>query len=312
MKINRLHTAGAWVTVVSILSACGAGDPESHTSETTERFSTAPSEPNHEDITRAGLSFLRPEILTALTLANASTDVQFALVNANHFDDCNFSGGSLVVSSSEADAVSNLNPALPPESEALAILSFGHALHAAQDFYAHSNWVELGGSALVDGSLTAFPTLTGYSSVPSSGFVVIQGPPPKKASLKREADEPYPRNAIVRYKAPRLKARGLISGTVDYEPGNDCPASVAMTHEELNKDKSTLAGRQAQYALAKALATSQTRHEWCRLSDLVRVAWGDAGTARLFAWVLPGAPLPDCLPQPVNSAQGWQDTQSSD
>ena len=90
--------------LASALTACGSAEDEPVASQSA-RFSTVPSEPNHEDITRDGLNFLRPEILSALTLANAATDVEFVLVNANHFDDCNFSGGSRVVSSSQAAAV---------------------------------------------------------------------------------------------------------------------------------------------------------------------------------------------------------------
>ena len=78
------------------------------------------------------------------------------------------------------------------------------------------------------------------------------------------------------------------------EAGNFCPAAVAMTHDELNKDKSTLAGRVAQHAAAKALAIRQSRHEWCRLAALGNAAWGEAGTAQLATWVADGAVQPDC------------------
>jgi hypothetical protein len=281
--------------MVCLACACSAPDEgEAPPTVSSAAFSTTPQEPNHEDITRAALDFLRPEILTAIVAGNVSTDVEFVLVNANHFDDCNFSGGSQVVSSNQAQAVQLLDPALPPESALGAILPFSRSLHALQDFYAHSNWVELGGEALVDASLSAFPTLTGYSTIESSGFVVVQGRKPKRASLSRLDDEPYPDNAVVTYRKGRITAFGLISGTVDYEPGNFCPASIAMTHDELNKDKSTIVGREAQHAAAKALAIRQSRHEWCRLAALANAAWGEAGTAQLATWVADGAAPPDC------------------
>lgn len=280
--------------LASALTACGAAEDEPVASQSA-RFSTAPSEPNHEDITRDGLNFLRPEILSALTLANAATDVEFVLVNANHFDDCNFSAGSQVVSSSQAEAVRSLDPALPPESDARAIAFFARSLHALQDFYAHSNWVELGGTrTLVDQSLRAFATLTPYTTVPASGFVVIQGAKPKNSALTRDDDAAYPQSAVVTVKLGKSRSPGLISGTVDYEPGNDCPPAVAMTHDELNKDKSTLVGREQQYRDARSLATAQTRHEWCRLNELARTAWGEVGTARLATWVADGSITPDC------------------
>jgi hypothetical protein len=67
-----------------------------------------------------------------------------------------------------------------------------------------------------------------------------------------------------------------------------------MTHEELNKDKSTNVGREQQHEAAKALAILQTEHEWCRLRALTRDAWGDAGVARLDAWVAPDTAPPSC------------------
>ena len=294
--MNARVAAVGWALIAFAVSGCGGTDSEEQVSALNQRFSTFPGEPNHEQITRAGLTFLRPEILNAIVLANVATDAEFALVNANHFDDCNFSGGSLVVSSSEAQAVRSLAPALPVSADAAAIVAFGRALHAVQDFYAHSNWVELGGTVLVDGSLTPFPTLTGYSIIPSSGFVVVEGTK-KKTPVTRNDDAAYPASAEVTVKLGKQKLPGLISGTVDYEPGNACPPSASMTHAELNKDKLANPGREAQHLAAKALATSQTTHEWCRLGELVREAWGDAGTARLSRWLAPGAVQPDCVGQ---------------
>ncbi|HEY6080746.1 MAG TPA: hypothetical protein VIW29_18150 [Polyangiaceae bacterium] len=266
------------------------------TTSLSEPFSTSPGEPNHEQITGTALAFLRPEILTALQAANVATDVEFFQVNANHFDDCNFSGGAQVVADSQAEAVQALNPASSgPEADVLAVRAFARSLHALQDFYAHTNWIELGGEALIDASLTAFPALTPYATVPSTGFILVQGSKPKRAAVTRDEAAPYPESAIVTVKLSKAAhAPGLISGTVDYEPGDFCPAAVAMTHDELNKDKSSNPGRVAQYEAAKSLAILQTRHEWCRLVALTEASWGEAGTARLATWVAGGQTPPDC------------------
>jgi len=264
--------------VLSLLVGCGGPDATQNESGSSEQapFSTSPQEPNHERITSEALAFLRPEILGALVAANVATDVEFVLVNANHFDDCNFSGGSQVVSSNQSQAVAELDPSLTsPDHEASAIVHFARSLHAAQDFYAHSNWVELGGTVLVDRSLGAFPTLTGYQTIAATGFVVVQGSKPKRSALTRDDDAAYPASAIVTYRSQHGAAPGLISGTVDYEPGDYCPASIAMTHSELNKDKSTLVGRESEYAAARALAVAQSRHEWCRLRALTHERWGE-------------------------------------
>lgn len=292
----RLKQAGAWVSLAGALFGCGADAPDGEADPGTghESFSTTPGEPNHEEITATGLSFLRPDILLALQAANVATDVEFFFVNANHFDDCNFTGGSAVVATSQAEAVAQLDPnAALPEADLLAIRAFARSLHALQDFYAHTNWIELGGDALVDDSLGAFPSLRPYSSI-GPGFVVVQGRKPKNAALSRDDDAAYPASAVVDVKLGKRRATGLISGTVDYEQGNFCPESVAMTHDELNKDKSTNVGRVEQYEAAKTLAILQTEHEWCRLRELTRVRWGDAGVARLDTWVAPGATAPAC------------------
>jgi len=290
---------GFLACLAPLLVACGGQDEVESAGQSDVPFSTAPEEPNHENITLSALGFLQPAILDALVAANVETDVQFILVSANHFDDCNFSGGSEVVRASEAEAVAALSPAQPPiEGDALAIRAFGRALHAVQDFYAHTNWVELGGEVLVDGGLGAFPRLGAYTVVPSTGFVVVQGEKPKQA-VDRDETAAYPQSAVVTVKLggpPKGKPNGLglISGTVDYEPGNVCPASVAMSHEELNKDKSTLVDRSQQYEAAKTLAILQSEHEWCRLRALANKAWGAKGVARLDAWVAEGAVAPSC------------------
>ena len=307
MNFNRRLSGVALLSLLSGLSGCSAGDeatagdPES--AGASQPFSTTPGEPNHEEITALGLSFLRPDILTALQAANVATDIEFALENANHFDDCNFTGGSQVIQSSQAEAVAQLDPSLAsPEADLLAIRAWTRSLHALQDFYSHTNWIEMGSETLVDRSLASFPTLRPYSTVPSSGFIVVQGDPPKAANLARDVDAAYPTNAVVTIKSGKKNVPGLISGTVDYEAGNFCPASVAMTHEELNKDKSTLADRVEQHEAAKTIAILQTEHEWCRLRELTRKAWRGAGVARLDSWVAEGGVAPACekqaLPRP--------------
>ncbi|WP_433932705.1 hypothetical protein AB3662_00915 [Sorangium cellulosum] len=263
--------------------------------ESAHEFSTTPGEPNHEEITRTALAFLKPAVLDALTIGNVATDVKFHFTNTAHFDDCNFSGGAAFVAAKQAEAVRALGPGIALlDGDALAMLAFSNSLHAVQDFYAHTNWVELGGDVLVDQSLTAFPALRPYSAIPSTGFVVVQGPKPKGTTVVRDDDAPYPEYAVVTVRHRRTTAPGLVSGTVDYEPGDYCPRPVAMTHDELSKDKTSLAGRTEQHLAAKSLAIRQTRHEWCRLNQLAHDAWGDAGAQRLAAWVADPSSAPDC------------------
>jgi hypothetical protein len=261
------------------MSACGAVAPDD-ARQGEQPFSTLPAEPNHEQITADGLSFLRPEVVLALQAFNVETDVQYVLDAAKHFDNCNFTGGSASIQTDQASALLALNPNAPDDAKAL--LSFARALHTAQDFYSHSNWVELGATTLVDASLTAFPTLTPYAQIDSTGTVSVQGTPPAGTAVWRKRGK-YPNNAVVYVRDGKTTSLGLISGTVDYEPGNFCPPQATMTHDELNKDRSDR--HPAQYTVARDLAVKQTRHEWCRVLTMARAAYGDAGDKQMFKWV---------------------------
>ncbi|WP_437280564.1 hypothetical protein WME90_08395 [Sorangium sp. So ce375] len=297
LQDNHPHAAFVvGVLGISLTLGC-AGEPGTAEAlgESAHAFSTAPGEPNHEEITSTALSFLKPAVISALKIGNVSTDAELHFSNAAHFDDCNFSGGAAFIAEKQAEAVRALGPGIALlDGDALALLAFSRSLHAAQDFYAHTNWVELGGDVLVDQSLTAFPALTPYSAVPSTGFIVVQGEKPRGTAVTRDDDAPYPEYAIVTFRQRRTTAYGLVSGTVDYEPGDYCPPPVAMTHDELSKDKTSLTDRVEQHLAAKSLAIQQTRHEWCRLNQLAHEAWGDAGTARLAAWVADPNSAPDC------------------
>jgi hypothetical protein len=99
---------------------------------------------------------------------------------------------------------------------------------------------------------------------------------------------------VVTVKLASGRAPGLVSGTVDYEAGDFCPHPAAMSHDALNKDKSTNLDRSQQYEAAKTLAILQTEHEWCRLRALTSAKWGAAGLAHLDKWVAVGAVPPAC------------------
>ena len=285
---HRIRSLASFAVVLGCsgtFAACSAQTPEATRSEK-QPFATAlAGEPVHEEITAEALPFLQPAILAAVQEADVSVDVELALVNANHFDDCNFTGGAAVIRGYQSDAIAALDPAnASPETDAQAIAAFGRWLHTAQDFYSHSNWVESSGRGIVESSLGAWPSWTPYEILSPSGFVLVQGTPPPRTSVTRRDDEPYPEDAIVRVKSAQSQELGVMTGTVDYEPGDFCPPSIAMTHADLNKDKSDIVGRESEFVTAKSLAVEQTHHEWCRLLAMLQVAYGDAGETRVLAW----------------------------
>lgn len=299
MRLNNILIVLSCFAVPSLMACTSASvdeelDPDVTAEEGEQHFS-ASQEPNHQAITDEALSFLRPDILDQVRTANVSTDVKFALDSAHHFDDCNFSGSSKVVAENQASAVQALKPLVASAAtDAIALAAFGRSLHVVQDFYSHSNWIELGAKGLIDDSLAPFPTLTGYAVLEPSGIQIIEGTQPPQTAVYRKVGAPYPENAIVHVETQATTGLGLFSGSVDYEPGDQCPVQVRMTHEDLNKDNSLSPGRAAQFAEAKALAVQQTRHEWCRLVALTRAAWGSAGEERLAAWVADEDAAPQC------------------
>jgi hypothetical protein len=310
MLSNFLRKAIFVCSAAPLVAACG--DPEASApplSEVDQPFATGlAGEPVHEEVTAEGLSFFRSEVITALQAANVSTDIEFLLSNAHHFDDCNFSGGADVIRARQSEAVEHLNPALGGLEQALAIRAFGLSLHTAQDFYAHSNWVEDGGTSIVESSLGAWPSLVPYSVLEPSGFLVVQGNPPAGIAIWRRQGASYPRNAIVFARIGSSSRYGIMSGTVDFEPGNFCPAQIAMTHDELNKDRASR--HPAQFVEATDLAIQQTTHEWCRLLTMTRAAWGEGGDAQIFEWVEDERAASQCG-DPANLSVGFVASASS-
>ena len=110
--------------------------------------------PIHEEITREALAATQPTIdgetlkfsnraIQQIVDANKDTD---QIVNQfspeKHFDGEDFLGGSKRLVNLKERTIAKVIDEDPEESSARKDL--GGALHTLQDFYAHSNWVELG------------------------------------------------------------------------------------------------------------------------------------------------------------------------
>lgn len=207
--------------------------------------------PDHEAVTTAGLSFLRPEIANFIARQNALFDA--CNVSSNtlgsalsaicrlelpasllygaqtayaHFDNCTFQGSLSGVSRnlfsavvSVMDNVADFSCTTPlwadcrsaPSSGADALTYFAASLHTIQDFYSHTNWVENGQSSLFDTSLGPFPVLSAFQ--PGSGYSFLAG-----LAIVDDPVPPQPHlQATVNPLLPQAKFRGssfpaLISG----------------------------------------------------------------------------------------------------
>nr|XP_046264832.1 von Willebrand factor A domain-containing protein 7-like [Scatophagus argus] len=76
-------------------------------------------------------------------LSNAKVDVVFALSEEHHFDDETFQGGRDVITA----GVSAVKASVKLENFVAGRWTLGRVCHTLQDFYSHSNWVELGNNA---------------------------------------------------------------------------------------------------------------------------------------------------------------------
>ncbi|XP_070847062.1 von Willebrand factor A domain-containing protein 7 [Chaetodon trifascialis] len=75
--------------------------------------------------------------------SNAKVDVVFALREERHFDSETFQGGRNIITA----GVSAVKASVKRESFVAGRWTLGQVFHTLQDFYSHSNWVELGNNA---------------------------------------------------------------------------------------------------------------------------------------------------------------------
>jgi hypothetical protein len=112
----------------------------------------------HRGITHNSLWFLRPYVLNKIIEANLEVDYPTIDIAGEHFDACAFDDTSDYIQ----DGYEGLHPwyfqELPRQ--------FGAILHPIQDFYSHSNWMELGlgGGLLVEHSEN-WPNLQKWANV---------------------------------------------------------------------------------------------------------------------------------------------------
>lgn len=287
--------------------------------------------PVHEDITIEGLSFapnesirgenfapspVNPIILQQIVTSDVDQDlgINAQLVHAQHFDDSYFAEGAAHINSFYTTA---LHYALPQFFDPTEVAkAFGAALHTIQDFYAHTNWVDVGETGLIDsglgywGNLSATnataATFAPYSIHGDAVLLEMIGTPPTpklpgevKSITIDLSSKVRPAPILVTYTNGKV-LKGIISGTVE-EKGLDVgtadhtPPSVAQPHDYLNHDYGhpDYLGTDVRpnFQKARDLAVLQTRHEFARLAALIRANdGGDGAVERLVkAWSKPDA-----------------------
>jgi hypothetical protein len=242
-------------------------------------------QPNHEMITAAALPFLRKNVLAEISIQHAVQELVQFFNSAAHFDNCNFHQAASRINDLYAKAV---RAADPNRFNSVAVAAyFGQLLHPVQDFYSHSNWVDLGQTTLIDANNDRpWDPLNAYSI--HDGAMILQGRDPEPfgpGSLERDG-------FVITVHTPDGDYRGVLTGTWGF--ANDCPTSVAVPHGSilsphgLNKDGPSVYNG-ALFPAAANLAIAQTMNEFDRLVNMVQATYGTAQRL-LDAWISPGAP----------------------
>ena len=298
----------------------------------------------HPQIVQESLGFLRPGILQALARHVNDPDEwdkprfivdQWRRMNYatdDHFDNCNFDGGVEKINDRylrKRQDVPGILEALSPHRRRLKSGSRGRfadedyprlfqagrqwawVLHAAQDLYSHSNWVELGftdpARDLVDPGRGSWAGIPSDWHVVRSDVIAAQRPlppnwkmeflplpdpswPPKWAAAAKIAAvqgelDAQAKQPVLGERVPHVtdengkRFRLLITGHGPVpNPWNTCPLARLIGHDDLNKDNRT---RRWHYE-ASRMAIGQTRHEWCRLLHLAHSENAAAGAAVLM------------------------------
>ena len=177
----------------------------------------------HKPITRQGLGFLRQTVIDDILDEHVFMDTVFGLTGSRHFDGCDFQGGSQFIRDQYTDEVIvEFNPANPKPFDATD--EFGQLLHTAQDFYSHSNWVELGRTYLIDTSLVNWAVLNPFQAI-RSDVVVAQGESlPTGWSIVTTGKTPTVNDNAM----PPNTYNALISGF--FGLSDDCEDTLAIAH----------------------------------------------------------------------------------
>jgi hypothetical protein len=233
---------------------------------------------DHADITEDALPFLFEDLREDLGAFNEETDSgETQYDSAYHVDNCRIEESFKSIRERYVGVVNAIKDGLWFG----AVLHFGTILHTTQDFYSHSNWVDLGQSGLVTyGYPFEFPSATpGSPFGPSSaGVVTLEEPLPPDWSVSVAWNSRIP--VVV---TPAGTKTGLITGT--YSDNTDgpsvCPPNASIPHgpfftedlsngEYLSKDDPD----SIRHDLAKRAAIRQTTEEFCRWARLVLLRHG--------------------------------------
>ena len=246
----------------------------------------------HEAITNQALSFFNEGTLDEMNDEQKFIEESTQITASWHFDNCRLQESAQWINeqyNQPLDAlgaggiIAELNPADPNPLDAAD--EFGQALHIVQDFYSHSNWIELGRTDLYESGTGDWDIYDEWTEV-RPGIVAISENLPNGWSAQSSPQNFTPFVTTDTTATKFVLMTGAPDGTID----DDCLDSIMVGHAELNKDKDDGQGEHILFAPAFDLAKKQTAHEWCRILHKLNGAYGLAGPATAEGlWLKNGA-----------------------
>jgi hypothetical protein len=232
----------------------------------------------HSDINDKSLSFLKPDILHKINSGDEGADkIEEFRHREYHSTGCDFQGTTENINRLYGQVVSSID-----DKDRMAE-TFGLLLHPVQDFYAHSNWIELERNDLVESnSDSKWPVLKPFQEY--KGVIIVQVGDESKGE-HYDIPDGYtldPDGKVVHVSTSDGTYPGLILATSSKSNAN-CPSEdMYVTHYVMHKDSQSRKG----YDKARVLAEAQTINEWCRLQNLVEQSHGQDGVPLLIdIWV---------------------------
>ena len=176
---------------------------------------------------------------------------------------------------------------------------FGELLHPVQDFYSHSNWVELEKDHIIENGVGYWSIFLGWDSPSSNDLdvLIVEGDLPDGWSMTSDI---IPIITSPSFEEPKngLITHGRDDKTIGQFFGDYCPDELEFWfHDRLNKDDPNPVNEEGKYSgditkypdlhiKAKSLAVKQTAHEWCRLLDFINLHQGLSNVKQIFTnWV---------------------------
>jgi hypothetical protein len=229
----------------------------------------------HKAILWSALSFVKADYRNEMAAVQDNMDGSpwYGGRDIWHFNDCDFSGASSNIN----DVYGDVLAALRKKDAAKAAKLFGRILHTAQDFYAHTNWVDLkipdqGQKKMIaDANPGLWKEMKPWEPLWPQGVVPVSDKSDRPANVTLISTEP-PNREHLRVRIGATEYPALISGAATLRM--NCPKEATIGHWDgkeqsggLSKDYPCRDPAKS-FQAACSMALRQTYQEWCRLKDL--------------------------------------------